>query len=387
MNRKLASIAAVCFTLACSSGETPPGESGFAQQRPASSTGVRAAKLWILNRSGNPSLNDFFGCLLGQTTWNQLATAFAYPESLSFGKETFVSGSTCNPSGPTDQAAFQCAVNAGSFNVSPYDVVLIIRNDGGAGGQNNSSGAISVRNPVSGATVPINTGEIGNGTSYNTWDYLYVYASHEVFEAQTDGVSGDCCDGETAYGGKFNWCSACGGPTGGCGQHQSDLGIVHLTCPSGHTYPYQMVSPPGAYQYGSPEFNGTCNQVALLGGPCSRVASAYNGIYCGSSMQNGFAGGSPLTLYNCQNGSVAGTSSCAYGCYVAPSGQADGCDADPCTGVPASGNGIYCGSSTQSGFKGGNPRVLYNCQGSRTASTTVCGGNCVVAPAGTADHC
>ena len=169
-------------------------------------------------------------------------------------------------------------------------------------------------------------------------------------------------------------------------EHQGDLGIARITCPSGHTYAYQTVSPPGAYQYGSPEFNGTCNHLALQG-PCSRVGSAYNGVYCGSSTQNGFAGGSPLTLYNCQNGATASTSACAYGCYTAPSGKADGCDADPCAGVAASGNGLYCGSSTQSGFKGGNARLLYNCQGSRTAGTTTCGGNCVVAAAGTADHC
>jgi hypothetical protein len=120
---------------------------------------------------------------------------------------------------------------------------------------------------------------------------------------------------------------------------------------------------------------------------CTHVSSGNNGEYCGSSTQSGFGGGSPLELYDCQNGQIAGTTSCQFGCRVAPAGQADGCYADPCAGVPAGGNGQYCGASNQGGFKGSNPKVVYDCQNGHTASTSVCKGNCVVAPAGQADHC
>jgi hypothetical protein len=162
---------------------------------------------------------------------------------------------------------------------------------------------------------------------YGTTEYLYVYAGHEVFEAQTDGVSGDCCDGETAYGGSFNWCATCGGPTGGCGRHQGDLGITHITCPSGSTYAYQKMSPPGAYAYGSPEFDGTCVSFSIEAStnPCAHVPSSADGVYCGSSRQSGFTGGSPTVTYDCENGRVARTTSCAGSCVVAPAGQADHC--------------------------------------------------------------
>lgn len=53
--------------------------------------------------------------------------------------------------------------------------------------------------------------------------YQTIYGGHEVFEAQTDGVSGDCCDGETSSGGPFPWCASCGpynGGTGACGKYE-----------------------------------------------------------------------------------------------------------------------------------------------------------------------
>jgi hypothetical protein len=121
--------------------------------------------------------------------------------------------------------------------------------------------------------------------------------------------------------------------------------------------------------------------------PCSHVPAADNGLYCGTSNQSGFSGGSATEIYNCQGGAVSGTTSCQFGCYTAPAGKDDGCYADPCTGVPASGNGIYCGSTRQGGFQGGSSRLLYNCSNGRTLSTSTCGGSCVVAPAGQADHC
>ena len=52
--------------------------------------------------------------------------------------------------------------------------------------------------------------------------YQTIYGGHEVFEAQTDGVSGDFCDGETSSGGPFPWCASCGpynGGTGACGKY------------------------------------------------------------------------------------------------------------------------------------------------------------------------
>lgn len=133
------------------------------------------------------------------------------------------------------------------------------------------------------------------------------------------------------------------------------------------------------FQY-APVFGSTTN-------PCAHVPQSGNGVYCGSSTEDGFASGSPTELYTCLNGAVAGTSSCPAGCNVAPAGQADTCRADPCAKVPASGNGGYCGRSTEDGFGGGQPLDMYDCQNERTASMTACRFGCYVAPAGQADGC
>ncbi|HWE30244.1 MAG TPA: hypothetical protein VHB97_19695 [Polyangia bacterium] len=332
---------------------------------------VTNGHLWILNRSGNPSLSDFYTCLLSETNWNQLAAAYSNPLVVTLGKEAWVSGSTCNPGGPDDQGAFQCAVNAGGFDVKPYDLVLIIRDDNAAGGQNDSGGGISVRNPISGAWVPIDSAEVGTGTRFGTWDYYYVYSSHEVFEAQTDGISADCCDGETAYGGSFPWCSACGGPTGACGAHQGDLGIARITCPSGHTYPYQTVSPPGGHYYGSPEFNGTCQTVHVTNS---------GGWSCGNSQYNG------QQYWTCANGALNKCDSSGHavevscgsdGCKSNPSGTDDQCNWN-CANSALNGNQYWTCTN-------GN---LFECDSAGHPKLTFCGGlGCKTNASGTNDQC
>jgi hypothetical protein len=270
--------------------------------------------------------------------------------------------------------------------VSPWDVVLVIYPNGsGYGGQNNS---MAVRNPVTGATVDINTAYVA--TSPN-WIYQTIYGMHEVFEAATDGVSGDCCDGETSTGGPFPWCADCGpwnGGTGVCGKYApggsiGSLGIDTIQCPTG-TFSYQRVSPQNH------EFDGTCDALTLKNAgpnPCAKVPGADSGVYCGSSRQNGFAGGSGNTLYTCNGGKTTATASCASGCFIAPAGQSDGCVTNPCANVPASANGKYCGTSTQGGFADGAPSVVYDCENGRVASSQSCAKGCTVAPAGQADHC
>jgi hypothetical protein len=121
--------------------------------------------------------------------------------------------------------------------------------------------------------------------------------------------------------------------------------------------------------------------------PCSRVPASANGNYCGSSNESGFRGGLPTALYTCSAGTVSHTSTCPLGCYVARVGQNDGCYSDPCIHVPSADNGRYCGSSRQSGFAGGSPDLLYDCQKGKTGSTHACKLGCFVAPAGQLDRC
>jgi hypothetical protein len=279
--------------------------------------------LWILNQGGVAYLADFFQCVLGGTNWNDLANTYAAGESLVFGGMVQRNDDPCTSSVGSN-GFYQCAVDAGKFNVTQYDVVLVVVPESGCGGQN---GTATVTNPVSGASVVINVAYVRTGTGGACQT---VYAGHEVFEAQTDGVSADCCDGETASGGPFNWCSQCGpydNGMGPCGQYApggvvGNEGWDTIACPNG-TYHYQRVSP------ANHEFDGTCDAVTPKGGPsnpCAGVPPADNGVYCGTSTQNGFAGGSPGVLYDCQNGFVASTQTCPSGCYLAPPGKPDGCN-------------------------------------------------------------
>jgi hypothetical protein len=61
--------------------------------------------------------------------------------------------------------------------------------------------------------------------------------------------------------------------------------------------------------------------------PCANVPAANNGIYCGRTTQTGFATSlaNPGAIYECQNGVTLWAQSCQNGCFLAPSGQDDGC--------------------------------------------------------------
>lgn len=292
----------------------------------ASASSGLTRKLWILNQQGATNLSDFFQCVLGGTNWNDLANTYSAGETIVWGGMVQRNDAPCT-GGVGSTPFYQCAVNAGAFDVAQYDVLLVVIPDSGYGGQN---GAATVTNPKSGASVAINVAFVRTSP-----DPIYqtIYGGHEVFEAQTDGVSGDCCDGETSTGGPMNWCSQCGpydNGQGACGKYApggaiGTLGIDTIACPNA-TYHYQRVSP------ANHEFDGTCDAVApkvTPNNPCANVSAANSGVYCGRSNQNGFAGGSPGTLYDCENGWVASTKVCPDGCTIAPAGQNDGCNTSP----------------------------------------------------------
>jgi hypothetical protein len=365
---------------ACSAAPVAPEPVG---QVASAATGL-TRHLWILNQGGDPSIADFFSCVLGAgSNWNDLANTYPNGLSLDFGRQVIRNDDPCT-SGAGSTAFYQCALDAGGFNVSAQDVLLVVIPDSGYGGTN---GSATLTNPVTGAAVPMRFGFVRTSPAAK---YQTIYGAHEVFEAQTDGVSADCCDGETSSGGPFPWCPSCGpfdNGAGVCGQYApggviGTLGIDTLTC-NGTTFSYQRVSP------ANHEFDGTCDAIfpRSSGNPCKNVPSADNGLYCGSSTQFGFGGGAANTLYTCTNGGVTATQTCAAGCTIAAPGQPDHCATDPCAGVSAANNGQYCGASRQLGFAGGSTSVVYTCTNGKTASTQSCANGCYVAPAGQADGC
>jgi hypothetical protein len=354
MRTQTALLALACIApLACSSARDADGPVDGLASSASTTTPRPAARLWILNQGGDPSLEDFFTCMLVSSNWNALATAYAGAPTLTLGKHVLVhpdsSGRYPCTSQVGSQGYYQCAADAGAFPIASGDLLLVVQPDGSVGGLDNAfssdptniaygpnHGQMSVTNPFTKQSVPIVGAHVGNATSSNP-QYLFVYAGHEVFEGQTDGISADCCDGETASGGPLPACPDCGpyrtgGGYGKCGQYAApggSYGIASITCPSGKAYLYQRVSPPGAHRYGSPEFDGTCNAITTSGrapNPCANVPSSGNGLYCGRSTEDGFAGGDPDTLYDCRDGATVSTTACPNGCFIAPAGTADGCN-------------------------------------------------------------
>jgi hypothetical protein len=103
-------------------------------------------------------------------------------------------------------------------------------------------------------------------------------------------------------------------------------------------------------------------------------------------------------LYSCKGGVFTPKQSCKD-CLTTGLFSAHGVcvDGDPCGHVPstAANNGLYCGSTQDNGFGGGDPDTLYDCEDASGVtgrsydvvhSERVCGGRCLVNP-GKADSC
>ncbi len=88
--------------------------------------------------------------------------------------------------------------------------------------------------------------------------------------------------------------------------------------------------------------------------PCFDVTASGSGLYCGRSTQNGFSGGNPDILYTCSPGTVTATTMCPNGCFLAPVNYEDECD--DCGGKA---DGLYCGS--QFGYMTPSNRLLIPC--------------------------
>lgn len=98
-------------------------------------------------------------------------------------------------------------------------------------------------------------------------------------------------------------------------------------------------------------------------------------LYCGGDMLDGDA----LTLYQCNaTGVPHARGRCLHACSQRT--PDDQCDAgnDPCFE-----GGYYCGGDKVAG----DPQSLYRCTGGVGADRVVCSDGCIVAPAGSDDHC
>jgi hypothetical protein len=116
--------------------------------------------------------------------------------------------------------------------------------------------------------------------------------------------------------------------------------------------------------------------------PPDRCSGETDGAYCASRFGSG--GLDVHDLVHCAAGATSSVDTCVAGCVDGATG-ADKCHADPCT--TAIYGGLYCGQSTQNGFGGGITDWLYDCESSKTKSSTPCAKGCMVEPSGTEDKC
>ncbi len=209
----------------------------------------------------------------------------------------------------------------------------------------------------------------GGSTSTYSCSNLPVIFGTSATSACNQCVAAQCCNSDLACSANAD-CLAEVNCTGSC----SSTGACTTSCEEAHL---------AGDQYLAPLFTCVANQCtrACFGGtnPCQ----GFEGNACGSEL----TGGDPARLHLCNNGTVLETSVCPSGCQVAPSGTQDYCiGSDFCVsnvfpqGTPVA----ICGANLSPNAV---QSVLYQCNGSTTASSTVCANGCYAAPAGQADHC
>jgi len=276
-----------------------------------------AGKLWLAWDSSTTNCKqattDFFNCILPDTNFNALALQYQYGEGLSLAGTATISG-YCAP------ADFQCVVGATGFTPTAYDVVMHFYGTGWGGGTNGTQ-TVS----VNGASVLINTAWVQSG---NNCGGQTCTGAHEAFEAATDGVSCDCCNGQYGH-------ASCPQCQASCAQYDGNngnppWGCYPFTCPNGNTYSMELI---GA---ASNEFSAAGCTMLTLNSSCGALHAACtpgsgtaccNGLSCEYFSQSGQP---PYSTACClglgstcsMNTDCCGGSNCVGGtCACVPAGQ------------------------------------------------------------------
>jgi hypothetical protein len=415
-----------------------PGNDRLAGVPPGAQVSTLTGRLWILDEAGNctSTISNFFPCLLANTSFNRLTSAFSNGESLSWGGivtgnagSSFAANQYCTSS-TTWQVELQRAETFAKFALQNNDVILVIQPDSTQWACNDSR-SYAVKLPdgtfrnVRGAFVGGSSAKYINGGS-RACGAQTTLGLHEVYEAASDGISADCCLGESiCAAGPVLASLTCGVTTydvqkvspSGTDSDKSKCTAIAMTCVPSETDAYycavdtrqygqetcghsNWVNDCGTYvDCGSCPNGSSCNGSGFCvpGGPTCPVGSCgyrYGfcgiGAYCGSS---GVANSSPNTLYQCnsQGGPASVINTCGgYQCIFRP-GLDDVCAFGPTT-CPVKGNGwygagLYCGRAQGMGYA--EPYVVYYCgaPGGLATVNQTCTNNCVVAANGYNDHC
>ncbi len=377
-------------------------------------------RLFILDESGACSfeLQTSLPCWVGPgTNLNDMIAGFGTHTRLSWGGYlqrngncTFATDAWCTRSDWAHQV--QCAETTAGWSLQNNDLVLVVQPDSLQYGCSSSipttvslpgGGSAQIRAGFIGGS----SGPYGGGGTSTHCGHQTGIGLHEVYEAATNGTSGDNCLYGCPPSTKFS----------------------SLTC-NGYTYDAQLLSPAGAtcstamaqrcvalhcntscatsFCGGPNGCGGTCGcpsgQYCDASGTCSspnvptcpsgscgyRYGWCGIGAYCGSS---GLIYADANTLYQCnsQGGPAQVINTCGgYQC-IFRKGLDDVCAYGPPT-CPVKGNGwygsgLYCGLAQGMGYA--EPYIVYYCSGPGAVASPnkTCSNNCVVAPNGYNDHC
>ena len=276
-----------------------------------------------------PKVARFFGCAIAHSDYNALIQAYSGGTPLVVGGTAVLSGS-CTPKDA------QCVATLAGFALSDGDVLVefVAGQTLGSAGFN---GLASIA--VSGRAVAIKFAWVEASADC---DKQTCTGSHEVFEAATDGVSADCCEGQVPPA-----CAKCD-PSCAARSAREDA-CYRVTC-DGEPFSVAYVGHPQA------EFvplgctaiqSAACS--GAIGKGCVDDAQCCAALRCGAKAGGARSCCAPTGASCEQDADCCGLTGCASTTHTCSCVRSEGactdsrdccpglaCEASKCTAVPAS---------------------------------------------------
>jgi hypothetical protein len=288
---------------------------------------ARAASLYIAwdpdTASCKAHVTAFFQCILAETQFNQLVAQYPNGEPLTL-QGTATLDDSCS------QEDFQCIVDQTRFGMKAGDVLVHYVTGSNSGtGYNEQATVTTARGAVLIYPAVIEAGDDCNEQTCT--------GSHETFEAATDGLSADCCNGLPP-----SQCPSCNAD---CATY-AGRACYQLVC-DGVAYRAQYLGSSsaefdasGCVQLNPPELTSTIGNLCTEASECCQTPVCPPGLACRSWTRTGNGpfeqacctdvGGRCLSEYDCCGALACDPTSST--CICAPAGQRCVDHEDCCSG-------------------------------------------------------
>jgi hypothetical protein len=172
--------------------------------------------LWLVMHSGvvglgcQSMLEDFYACLLNASNFNDTVSSYSNAinqlrpsQPLDFAGSYVIDTDCGTPDSPGWEPMLQCVVDAAKLPIQAGDYVMYFPPPGGFDARNCT---VCNETPSGGGSkVSIRGGYVQSGKC----DGLTFGGIHETFEAITEGISDDCCNGGCSSSGTGHYASSC----------------------------------------------------------------------------------------------------------------------------------------------------------------------------------